>query len=281
MVDYDMHVHSTYSDGTLSVKEIIEICKEKNMKGVAITDHDTVAAFTDVNIIKENSLDIIPGIELSTYYNNSEVHILGYYIDYENEEFLKVLNKLKDFRVNRLESIICRLQKIGYDITKEDVLATIENTSSVGRPHIARCLVTKGYFKDTHEVFDKILGNGKPACVERYKLSVKEGIDLIKNAGGIPVLAHAYVTKGNNVASSDFKTFINDIISYGIMGIEVFHSLHSRIQEGNLLNYAIKNNLLVTGGSDCHEKLNSSGEYIIGSKGIDYSKIEKIKSVRR
>lgn len=276
MINYDMHVHSTYSDGTLSIKEIVNICREKSLTGVAITDHDTVAAFSDKSYLCETSIDIIPGIELSTSYKECEVHILGYYIDYTNENLLKVLDKIRNFRLNRVEAILSKLNDMGYFITMEDVLENITKPASVGRPHIARCLVEKGYFKDTSSVFDNILGNGKPACVDRFKLSPKEGIDIIKDAGGIPVLAHPYVSKSTTV-SSNFSEFINDIVSYGVMGIEVYHTLHSKTQEGYLLNYAIKNNLLITGGSDCHEKYDKNGNYVLGSKGIDTLKVKKLK----
>ncbi|KMT23045.1 PHP domain-containing protein [Clostridium cylindrosporum] len=279
MINYDMHVHSTYSDGTLSLREIIDTCKENSLKGVAITDHDTVAAFSDEAFINEKEIDIIPGIELSTIYDGREIHILGYYIDYNNIKLLETLDKIRNFRFNRTEMIISKLNSLGYDISIEDISGHVDKSSSLGRPHIARCLVEKGYFKDTQEVFDKILGNGKPACVDRYKIHPKDGINLIKEAGGIPVLAHAFVSK-NSLTSSDFKELMEDMIRYGVIGIEVYHSLHSKVQEGTLLNYAIKHNLLITGGSDCHEKLDSHGNLILGSKGIDTENIIKLKSAR-
>lgn len=272
MIDYDMHVHSTYSDGVLSVKEIIEICKKRSLKGVSITDHDTVAAFEDTHYLEEKSLDIIPGVELSTSYNGEEVHILGYNIDYKNENLLKTLNKIKNFRVNRVEEIVNKLKHLGYDIEIEEVFSKASKESSIGRPHIARCLVEKGYFKDTNLAFEKVLGNNKPGFVERYKLSSEDGINLIKSSGGIPVLAHPCI-----IQSFGLSKVITDMIKYGIEGIEVFHTLHSRLNEGELLNFAIKNNLLITGGSDCHEKLASNGEFVIGSKGITLDHIQKLK----
>lgn len=280
MINYDMHVHSTYSDGTLKVNEIIEICKIKKLIGVSITDHDTISAYKDVNILnlKDNNIDIIPGLELSTSYENIEVHILGYYIDCNNIKLNNILNKLKDFRLHRLKNMIEKLNALGYRINEKEVLKTTNENASVGRPHIARCLVQKGYFKNTKDAFDKILGNGKPAHIERFKLTPKEGIDLIKDAGGIPILAHPYVSKTNKI--SNLKAFLNDMLEYGIMGIEVFHSLHSKLEEGYLLNYANKNNLLITGGSDCHEKFNSSNEFIIGTKGISLDRITNLKSAR-
>ncbi|MEG0371920.1 MAG: PHP domain-containing protein [Clostridium sp.] len=279
MVNYDLHVHSTYSDGVLSVKEIIDICKEKSLLGVAITDHDTVTAFSDKSFLDEDDIYIIPGIELSTSYNKQEIHILGYNIDYNNKFLLRTLNKIKEFRLNRVETIISKLNIMGYNIILDDVLEYVAENASIGRPHVARCLVNKGYFKDTYDVFERLLANGKPACVDRFKLHPKEGIDLIKNAGGIPVLAHPYVSKSKQT-QSNFSIFINDMVGYGIEGIEVYHSLHSKIQEGLLLNYAIKNNLLVTGGSDCHDKYDKNGEYIIGTKGVDSYVFSKFNLVR-
>lgn len=277
MVNYDMHIHSIYSDGNLTVEEIINICKSKSLKGFSITDHDTTCAYDDEAILKEKILEIIPGIEISTLYEDCEVHILGYYIDSTNHGLQNALNKMKEFRLNRLDSILHKLNNIGYKITKNNVLDGIKNKNvSIGRPHIAKALVNLGYFKNTKDVFNKVLGNGKPAFVSRFKLSPLEGISLIKSAGGVPILAHPCVSKTNKV--SDFKAFLNDMVTYGIKGLEVYHSLHTKLEEGFLLNYAIKNNLLITGGSDCHNKFNSLNEIVIGTKGIN--DIEKLKNAR-
>ncbi|MEG2893154.1 MAG: PHP domain-containing protein [Clostridium sp.] len=276
MPNYDLHIHSTYSDGVLSVSDIIKIAKIKNLKGVAITDHDTVAAFSDKSFLAEDEIEIIPGIELSTVYNGAEIHILGYYFDYTNTKLIETLDMIKTFRLTRGEKMVKRLQEMNYNITIEDVLEDVNENASFGRPHIARCLVKKGYFKDTFQVFEKLLGNGKPACIDRFKLHPRDGINLIKEAGGIPSLAHPYVNK-SGLSDSSINGMVKDMIGWGIEGIEVYHSLHSKVQEGILLNTSIKNNLIVTGGSDCHEKLDSNGDYVIGYKGISNDELEKLK----
>ncbi|MEF9934834.1 MAG: PHP domain-containing protein [Clostridium sp.] len=275
MPNYDLHIHSTYSDGVLSVGEIINIAKLNNLTGIAITDHDTVAAFKDPAFSKENELNIIPGIELSTIYNKAEIHILGYFLDYDNIELNKTLDEIKLFRLTRGEKMVHRLNEMNYNISIEDVMEEVKENASFGRPHIARCLVKKGYFKDTYAVFEKLLGNGKPACIDRFKLHPKDGIELIKKSGGIPILAHPYVCK-TGLSNESVTTMIKDMISWGIEGIEVYHTLHSKVQEGILLNIAIKNNLVVTGGSDCHESTDDKGQFIIGTKGISLVDFKKL-----
>ena len=162
------------------------------------------------------------------------------------------------------------------NLTKEQLIdiytGKIRNWKEVGGDDLPIVVIGREAGSGTRSAFEEILGNNKPAFVERYKLSSEEGINLIKSAGGIPVLAHPCI-----IQSFSLSKVIADMIKYGVEGIEVFHTLHSKLDEGDLLNYVIKNNLLITGGSDCHEKLDSNGEFVIGSKGISLEHIQKLK----
>lgn len=269
MIEYDLHIHSTASDGLLDPSIIFEIAKKKGLKGFSITDHDTVDSLnTCNNLSTKYKIDFIPGIELSTYFDGLEVHILGYYIDYKNEELLEFLSYMQQSRIQRINKMVERIKNLGYDISIEEIqLQADSKTKSLGRPHIGRLLVKKGYFKDTVEAFETLLEKGKPGYVERYKLSTEDAITLIKKVGGIPVIAHPFVID-ENLSFNDIKQLINKFKEYGAIGIEVFHSLQNDKQSEFLYNIALENDMAITGGSDCHGILNN-GEYLLGNYGID------------
>lgn len=280
MVEYDLHIHSTASDGLLEPYKIFEVAKSKNLKGIAITDHDTVNSLGYCeHISKEFNIDFIPGIELSSYYNDYEVHILGYYIDYNNKNLLEFLSFLQNTRIERINKMVDKIKFLGYDISYEEVINEAGNkVTSIGRPHIGRLLVKKGYFKDTTEAFDVLLERGKKGYVERYKLSAKEAVSLIKKSNGLPVIAHPFLID-KNLKIEELENIILKFKDYGIIGIEAFHSLQSVEQSKYLCELAFKNNMIITGGSDCHGILND-GEYMIGSYGIDSSNFKLLKELK-
>lgn len=280
MVDYDLHIHSNYSDGIFTTKKIFELASERGLKGLSLTDHDTVMGLDECkDLSREYGIDFIPGIELGTYNNYDEIHILGYYIDYKNLNFLRYLNEFQEQRFKRANKMIGKLNSIGYSIALDEVLENMNDDSkSIGRPHIARALVDKGYFKNITEVFDKLIGNGGPAYVERFKISVKEGIELIKNVDGIPVLAHPALNK-NLSRGREFESFIEKLTEYGLEGIEVYHSRHSKTDSVYYDSIANRYNLIATGGSDCHGSL-VENEILLGRKGIPEFYIKKMKHLK-
>lgn len=280
MVDYDLHIHSSYSDGVFTPREIFNIAKEKGLKGISLTDHDTVRGLEECkNLSFEYSMDFIPGIELGTYEGNHEIHILGYYIDYNDKEFLEYLNEFQEARFKRAEKMINMIRNLGYKISLEDVLAvTGSKNKAIGRPHIARAMVSKGYFNSTIEVFERLIGNDKPAYVERFKLPVKEGIELINRVNGVPVLAHPALIKGMD-RGENFKIYLEKLISFGLMGIEVYHSKQSESDSVYYQSMANRYNLIVTGGSDCHG-INEKNGYLLGERGISEIYINKMKNLK-
>lgn len=242
----DMHVHTKASDGILSPKEVVEWAFRNGLAGVAITDHDTVDGIEEACLTAAgyDNFQVIPGIELSTIYYAEEVHILGYHIDYYHSELVELTKTIRDERLNRGKKIIQRLKQLNYDISIEEVLVYTEG-GVIGRPHIARALANKGYVSTMQEAFEKLLGKGKPAFIERFKLPPNEAIDIIERAGGIPVLAHPGLLKKN--------INIMDILNLGIRGIEVYHTKHTSADNKIYLKLAEKLRLFITGGSDYHD----------------------------
>lgn len=271
MHDVDMHVHTTASDGIFSPTEIVDWGVKLGLKGIAITDHDTVDGVEEAikAAEKHSPFVMIPGIEFSTFYNGIEIHVLGYFIDFTNSRMLHMTNKIKEQRFERSKKMIDRLRALEYDIDFAEV-DKLSNQGAVGRPHIARILMQKGYVSSIEEAFEKLLAKGKPAYVERFKLTVEEAIEMIKEAKGIPVLAHPGLI--------DKKADIEDLIHKGFKGIEVFHTKHSASGSKKYLDLAKKFNIFVTGGSDYHDTL-INGAPSIGSVGVSYESIIGMKTL--
>jgi predicted metal-dependent phosphoesterase TrpH len=279
LVDYDLHVHTTASDGLWEPVRIFGSAKKIGLKGIAVTDHDTIAALELCSSLSsEYNIEFIPGIEISTDNNGFEVHILGYYVDYKNNELLNFLNNLQIQRENRAVNIVNKLNNMGISINFDEVKdeAGIE-VKSIGRPHIARVLVKKGYFKDTSEVFKYLINRDKPAYVEKPKIPIEAAVNIIKNSGGIPVLAHPFTDTGF-VKGSEFEGFLKQIIDYGIKGIEVYHTMHSRDDEKYLLKVSKTFNLAVTGGSDFHGVFGKTSS-CLGLKGISIDEFLKFNEI--
>ncbi|SFL39328.1 PHP domain-containing protein [Pelosinus propionicus] len=242
----DLHIHTTASDGRFTPEEILKHAIDAKLSYIAITDHDTVNGllelYEDNNRI--DSICLIPGIEFTTDLPKNEVHILGYHIDIYNEELRKQLDILVTHRHERTKKIIKRLKQLGYTIDYLRVIELAQHATSIGRPHIARALVEKGYFSTVSEVFTTLLNKDGAAYVPHYMLTPLQVITLIKNAGGIPILAHPGLV-GND-------TIIPDLIHHGLLGLEVYHPTHDQMQTQKYLDMAKQFQLLVTGGSDFH-----------------------------
>ncbi|MBU5426596.1 PHP domain-containing protein [Tissierella pigra] len=266
---FDLHIHTNHSDGLYSPNEVVDLAIEKNLKGIAITDHDTV---TGIEIAleygkKHNDFIIIPGIEFSCIFEDEEVHILGYFIDYKNKELIDLTNTLRKSRWNRGIDMIKKVNELGMTLTLEDVME-FSGKGYIGRPHIARAMIKKGYISNVSEGFDKFLDRGKPAYVDRYKISVGEIISLIKNIGGISILAHPGLLKN--------KEIIDYCISLDINGLECIHSKHSEEDTNLLMNIAKRNNLIITGGSDFHGD-SKDGKELLGNYFINIDDNPKFK----
>ncbi|MCT4606789.1 MAG: PHP domain-containing protein [Marinisporobacter sp.] len=268
----DMHVHTNASDGILSPRDVVYWAKERGFKGIAITDHDTIDGIKEAIKVSQEYDDflVIPGIEFSTLYYDREVHILGYFIDYKNQQLIHMTKRIKNYRAKRIELMVDKLRELGYDIHFSEVKDD-QKEGAIGRPHVARILVQKGYVSSVSEAFEKLLSKGRPAYVERFKLTVDEAIEFIENAKGIPVLAHpALIDKGID---------IEEIIKKGIKGIEVYHSEHSAFHNKMYLELSKKYDLFITGGSDYHDEM-IEGIPNIGKIFIPYDTIKEMKKMK-
>lgn len=251
----DMHTHTTASDGLLSPSELVKKAFEKRLDGIAITDHDSVDAL-DEALKKAKDYKgflVIPGVEMGCDYEDEEVHILGYFIDYRNSELLEVLSNLKNSRWERGVSILNRLKELGIDLPKDEVLQRSRDTGFIGRATIARELIRYGYVNNINEAFDKYLDIGKPAYVDRYKLTVEDTIDLIHECGGVSILAHPGILKN--------KQIMTYCVEKGIMGVECYHSKHSTSDEKLIRSFAERFGLIITGGSDFHGENDILGDF--------------------
>jgi predicted metal-dependent phosphoesterase TrpH len=264
----DLHVHTTASDGTYSPREVVEYAKQQGLSAVGITDHDTVLGLSEADKTgKPLSIDVVPGVEMNTDHEDAEVHILGYYIDYTDSEFLDLLAYLRKMRFRRVEKMFHRLTLHGLKLSFDDVVRD-RPTESIGRPHLASAIVKAGYAVSSGEAFSKFLVRGSPGWVRRYAFSPVEAIRAIQNARGIPVLAHPGLI-GNDM-------FVRELTSAGLMGLEAFHSEHTPQVTKHYQNLARRMGLLATGGSDFHGHT-VDGRRDIGDVAVPYSVVQKLK----
>jgi hypothetical protein len=265
----DLHLHTTYSDGSYTPDELVKKAKNLGYSAIAITDHDTIAGIKkSLKAGRKHNLEVIPGVEFNTLLDKTEVHILGYFIDYQNKELLNLLKKIRKERRERIEKMIDLLKELyNFNISLDEIKEICAN-NILGRGHIARLLTKKGYVRSWEKVFDKYIGNGQPAYVSRNKITPFEANDIIKKANGIPVIAHPGLIEDDNT--------VHQIINYGIEGLEVYYLEHTKKQIENYKNLAKVNSLLITGGSDCHGPKNKEG-LRLGKIHLDYSHLEKLK----
>ena len=252
----DLHIHSTASDGTFSPKEIVntalKIAGNENPLVIALTDHDTVAGikeFQKAASKHKKQLTAIPGIEISTNYHGIEIHIIGYNINPENKTLLEQLKLYRESRDGRNEKIIEKLKVQGFDLSIDE-LTPAKPGESVGRPHIAKLMMKKKYVFSVQEAFDKYLAEGRNCYVERLMPTPQEAINLIKNSGGIPVLAHLMLYKKLNAAQKE--NLVHELKEDGLIGIETYYSTYTPVEQLYVSSLAKQWGLSETGGTDFH-----------------------------
>jgi len=254
----DLHIHSTASDGSRTPSEIISLAKKLNLGAIAITDHDTIEGSLEVleNEIPA-SLNFLTGVEISSnppipLPSSGSLHILGYGIRTDNPELNQALSVLRKARKNRNPEILKRLEDLGIDISIDEIQKKV-GTGQIGRPHIAKAMLAKGVVKTMNEAFERYLGKNCPAYIDKYRIECEKAIELIRNAGGIPVLAHPGLIQTEN--PEEMKHIVFVLKEMGLMGIEVFYTDHTQNQSVEFQMLALHLDLLVTGGTDFHGEM--------------------------
>ena len=250
----DLHIHTTASDGTLSPADVVARAVKLGLKAIAITDHDTVAgskAALQAGI--PAALEFLTGVEISAappsfYPGPGSFHLLGYAVDLENPILNQTLEKLQQARKNRNPEILKRLEKLGFFLTQDEIHRQV-GTGQLGRPHIAQLLVKKQVVSSIDEAFEKLLGNGKPAYVDKYRVPCGRTIETIHKAGGIAVLAHPGLL---NVKDSEMEPLFEKLKKMGLQGVEVYYPEHTADQTRLFAELAQHHGLMLTGGSDFH-----------------------------
>lgn len=263
----DFHVHTNYSDGVFTPEKIVDTALETGLEAVALTDHDNVLSYDVANkylksIGKENELEIIQGVEINTLYKNYEVHILGYFMDTNNNDFQKLIKNQQEARVNQTHEIIELLdKKENIKISFESIMAQVAQGGSIGRPHIAKAITSAGGTENVLEAYSKYINESSPVYVQRKTVSPHDAVEIIYDAGGVPVIAHPHDI---DIA----ETLIKELMSYGLRGIEAYHRKHSPAVVEYFSSMAEKLGLIVTGGSDFHAPNALNGQILLGKHFI-------------
>ena len=263
----DFHVHTNYSDGVFTPEKIVDIALDAGLEAVALTDHDNVLSYNVANnylksIGKNDQLEIIQGVEINTLYKNYEVHILGYFMDTNNEDFKNLIKTQQEARINQTLEIIDLLdKKESIKISFDSILAQVAEGGSIGRPHIAKAITSAGGTDNVMDAYSKYINDNSPVYVQRKTVSPQDAVEIIYDAGGIPVIAHPHDI---DIA----EDLIKDLMSYGLRGIEAYHRKHSPAVVEYFSSMAEKLGLIVTGGSDFHAPNILNGQILLGKHFI-------------
>jgi predicted metal-dependent phosphoesterase TrpH len=264
----DLHLHTNFSDGTYSPEELAAQGERHQMAAMSLTDHDTVEGCARMRTAcASRGIEFISGTELTAEWQGIEVHILGYFLDTENQALLDKMTRFQNVRQDRVRQMVARLNEMGIPITAESVFA-LANCRSPGRPHVGRALVQQGFCSSMDEAFERFLKVNRPAWAPKFKMSFTEAVDLIHQAGGLAVMAHPGLNRSDQV--------IPELVTAGIDGLECFHTKHSLSTSGRYVKMAEQYGLLVTGGSDCHGM--SKGRPLIGTVRLDYGHVVRLKA---
>jgi 3',5'-nucleoside bisphosphate phosphatase len=243
----DLHMHTVYSDGASEPEALLQALVDRGVKTVAVTDHDTVAAYERlIPAAAELGLELIPGIEINTYWHDTEVHVLGYFIDGQDDGLQAVMKEHRAHRRVQIKAMVERIRQMtNAPITVEDVLGRTHPDGSPGRPHIAKALMERKAVGTLSEAFSKYLNSKSGTYIKRPTVSPHEAVEAIYNSGGIPVIAHPGLAE-------NIDKLVPELLAYGLGGMEAYHKSHSPAVIEYVCNMAEKHELLVTGGTDFH-----------------------------
>ena len=265
----DLHIHTKCSDGIFTPEEIVQKAALVGLKAISITDHDSVLGIDKAKpLALEKGIELIPGVEMSSTYKGYDIHVLGYFFDYQHSELKQYLDHCRHLRTERAERMVSKLAKMGVKIGIEQSIVKAQN-GSVGRPHIAAVLQDGGYVKSFSEAFSKYLGSHSPAYVKSIETHPADVIRLINEASGLSFLAHP----AQNVPDETLK----QLITFGLDGIEIIHPSHDTYKQNYYREIANEYFMLFSGGSDYHG-LKERDEDLFGKVTIPYQWVTKMKS---
>jgi 3',5'-nucleoside bisphosphate phosphatase len=266
---YDLHMHSTASDGALSPEELVKLAVKVGVDGIALTDHDTVSGLKVAREAAEAAgIGFVNGIELSIQEAGEDIHMLGYFIQ-PDDELKAILGEISDMRVRRAEIMVEKLEALDKPIEMEAVLRHA-NGGEVGRPHIAAAIVEAGHARTNQTAFDLYIGNDGPAYAPKSLMDAERGMNLLHSFGAVPVMAHP--------ALYDYKKVMARFLDLGLAGLEVDHPSHSLWQCAELRALAAELGLVTTGGSDFHAP--GHPMKVLGSHGVSGAMLDALKARR-
>jgi 3',5'-nucleoside bisphosphate phosphatase len=243
---YDLHLHTTESDGRLTPTELVKLARSRGLKVIAVTDHDSIGGIDEAlrEANNERRITVVPGVEINTDLASGELHVLGYFLDYNNPELKASLGKIRESRVGRAEKMVEKLHGLGLQVEWQRI-QDLARGESICRPHIAQAMLEKGYVASEREAFDKYIGRNGPAYVEREKIKPVDAVRIIIKAGGLPVLAHP-------ADIQELDSMLTELIAAGLVGMEVYYGQYDKPTVARLLQVANSYKLITTGGTDYH-----------------------------
>jgi predicted metal-dependent phosphoesterase TrpH len=270
----DLHTHSTYSDGRLTPTELVERAVSRGLEVLALTDHDCTDGIAEAlkAVQKHPRLLFIPGVELSTDVPHEEVHVLGYFLDWQNRRFQGRLDRLRRSRLERGQKMLAKLKRLGIEISWHRV-QELAGDGAVGRPHIALAMMEAGHISSLEEAFDRYLGRNGPAYVEREKITPTEAVQLLTDASALPVLAHPRDLQ-------NLDSLLLELKQAGIIGMEAYYQDYDQQAIERLLAIARQHDLLPLGGSDFHG-IGSARERDLGDIPLPFEPVEQLVALAR
>jgi predicted metal-dependent phosphoesterase TrpH len=282
MIEVDLHLHTVHSDGRLSPSELVRLCARRGLKVIAITDHDSTEGIPEALDAAEDlgGLTVVQGVELGTDTADGEVHLLGYYVNCQDEKFQRAVAEMRDGRDERARQMVAKLNAQGVNISWDRV-RELSDGGAVGRPHVAQAMVEGGYVQYPRDAFDRYLGRNGSAYVERVKLTPVTAVELLVSNGALPVMAHPiYYMAGTGPSEvAKLKRTLADMKDAGMVGMEVYYAQYSSEEVDFLAGLADEMELIPCGGSDYHAAGNP-GEPEPGSAGPPMDTVTALMSVR-
>ena len=266
---YDLHLHTTASDGRLTPAQMVALALERGLEVISVTDHDSVSGVGEALAAAGSGgrITVVPGVEINTDLATGELHVLGYFIDYLNEDLLAALARIRESRVGRAQKMLEKLRDLGMPLEWQRVL-DLARGESICRPHIAQAMLEKGYVSEEREAFERYIGRGGPAYIGREKVGPADAVGIVKEAGGIPVLAHpADIIGVDNI--------IVELKAAGLAGLEAYYGQYDSKTVKRVVKLAARHGLLTTGGTDYHHFCDDR-EVPPGSADIPESSIERL-----